>query len=213
MVVCLAVSLIVFALTLSVSSTAKAQISLPSSASVSNLNTVTNAVTNNVNNTVPTANPLEIEKDIEGSDITVVKNTKEELCNIISQKIDQKIIKYEQNHSKHLAYYQKERNDLRTLIGKLENKKIDVSKLKTDLSLFDARIKKLSDDKTAMLSKLKEFESLKCDGLEKLANGALQEVKNLEKVTKEDSRSLAAFRSTVLKDVREIGEQLKNNRR
>lgn len=145
--------------------------------------------------------------------VTTVKNTvapdvkngtdaTSALCDAIGPKVDDALKDFDAKYADHLSYYKKQREALQLLVGQLNDQKIDTSKLRADLVLFDLKMKKFEDDKPAVEQKLQDIKTFKCeDQLTKSATALAGAVSD-EKAMMTDTKDILSYlNGTIESDV------------
>ncbi|OGC49859.1 hypothetical protein A2716_00655 [candidate division WWE3 bacterium RIFCSPHIGHO2_01_FULL_40_23] len=129
----------------------------------------------------------------------------EKRCTSIEARIQNRITRYDSLKDMHLKRYQNLREKVARIITSLEAKGLDVTKLKTDLEMLDAKIKKAQDDYAAFIAKLKETKDLSCGSSEGEFKAKLDEARALLKTFREDLEDIRNFYKTTIKaDVLEL---------
>ena len=98
----------------------------------------------------------------DGQVRTTVTNNIAARCDIITNKIDLIITKYDVNKEKHITRYQNIYNSVNELSVKLEKNGYDVTELNTDLKTLDQYIKEFSTEYTAFVDQLRASQQYAC---------------------------------------------------
>jgi chromosome segregation ATPase len=129
-------------------------------------------------------------------------------CDIASSKIEKRVENYDHQKEKHSASYQKTRTKIEALIKKLEERKLDVAKLKEDLVTFDSKIKQFNDDYAKYIALLKETQTDSCAKSEDDFKTKLNSAREQLKVVHEDAVAIRTFYAkTIRPDVLAVKAQ------
>lgn len=126
-------------------------------------------------------------------------------CEELGKKIDERIAKYQENHANHVGKYEALVNKLANLVSELEKAGKNVTTLKNDLAVLEAKIKKMNTDHAAFIEKLKATKDYTCGASEGKYAQALKAAREAQKKVIEDAKDIRKyFETEVRKHIREL---------
>lgn len=134
----------------------------------------------------------------------------EKRCEMVENKVAEKINRFNSNKDGHIVRYNKMKDRISDVIGKLENRGYEVAKLKADLQTLDVKIKKFAEDYIAYINKLGETKNYACGNSEGNFKSKLEEARKLLSTLRDDEKDIRKFfQETVKTDVKSVREQKK----
>ncbi len=120
-------------------------------------------------------------------------------CDFIETNVARKVTKFETNRNKHVTSYIKTKERVAALVTKLEAKGYDVTKLKADLTEYDAKIKKFSDDHVAYVAALTSTQEFACGKSEGEFKSQLAAARAVLKTVHDDSVAIRTYWAETVK--------------
>lgn len=120
-------------------------------------------------------------------------------CAILESKIQIKVSNFDNSKVKHLEIYAKVKEKVNVLADRLAAQGVDVTALKSYLTVYDQKIQKFSDDYAAYVTKLKESQEFVCGKSEGQFRAKWKEAKTALVQVHKDAVDIRTYYAQTLK--------------
>lgn len=155
--------------------------------------------------------PLGFVQPVQAATSNLLSNQQiENRCNLITQRVDLIINKYNTTKKLHLERYQNIKTRVEKLTTNLGAKGFDVSKLQTDLQQLNSLILTFSNQYQSFIGQLTESKSLVCGNGSGDYKAKVQESRATLLTARETSLDIRALiNNTIRPDIQALREQVK----
>jgi len=130
------------------------------------------------------------------------------LCEVLGERVQNKISMFEKHKDDHVANYQKAREKLQKIVNELEAKGYDVTELRTDLVKFDTMIKDYAQLYMNFIDSLKNTQGYACGESDGDYKDALSKSHELLRQLQEKRKELRFFyRDEIREDIKDLRKQ------
>lgn len=129
-------------------------------------------------------------------------------CDLIEERVQAKISRFEQHKDDHVARYQRVKAKLEEILSKLEDKGYDVSELKNDLETLDELIREYAQLYVDFIASLGATQDYACGESDGDFREALARSHELLKQLRDKRREIREFyRDEIREDIKKLREQ------
>lgn len=150
----------------------------------------------------------EVEERLQEKKEKMVEN-REKRCEVIESRVAEKITKYEENKSRNIGWYKEFTDKLTTAAKKLEDKGLDVNKLREDLKEFDKMVDEYVSLYEDFIASLKNSQQYACGESEGAFKDAVKDAIAKHKLAVQKRKEIFEFyKNVVREDIRALRESL-----
>lgn len=130
------------------------------------------------------------------------------LCDVIEERVQSKITRFEQNKDDHVDKYERVRQKLEDVVEKLEDEGFDVTDLKEHLLEFDQMIKDYAQMYVDFIESLENTQNYACGESEGDFKEALEKSHELLRMVREKRKELREYyRDVIRQDIKDLRQQ------
>lgn len=134
-------------------------------------------------------------------------------CDVIGERVRNKLSRFEQNKDDHVARYKRVRNRLEEIVRDLADKGYDVSKLQEDLATMDTMIREYAQLYVDFIESLENTQEYACGDSEGDFREALARSRTLLRQVRQKRQELRRFYGEEIRqDIKALREQAREMR-